>query len=227
MFIKNFKKILFKNNSLLKKKNEQGFALLLAVLVAGILLSVTYLMFSINLKQLSLSTAGKNSQTALFAADTGIECAEFYDNHIDGAFAGINLDNSNNRITLTSPALAGGGDMSCAGGDKNIPSFTPVQNGTVKANSTIYPNNASGCSGVCTYVTEFEIPPDTAKGSTVCTFVTVSKYIYSESGTGGRASDRIGTKIEARGYNICPPTTSNTTDDNNPLRVERGLEVYY
>jgi hypothetical protein len=78
MALRLYKKI--KNNS----HSKQGFALLMGVLVASVLLALTMVMFSISLKQLTLSTVSKESQIALYAADTGLECALYWDLKGDG-----------------------------------------------------------------------------------------------------------------------------------------------
>ncbi|MEK7134342.1 MAG: pilus assembly PilX N-terminal domain-containing protein [Patescibacteria group bacterium] len=58
---------------------DRGFVLPLAVLLAGILLSIGLAIFSITLKELTLSSSGRESQIAFFAADAGTECALYWD----------------------------------------------------------------------------------------------------------------------------------------------------
>ena len=57
----------------------KGFVLSFAVLVAGILLSIGLAIFTITLKELILSGSGRESQFAFYAADTGGECALYWD----------------------------------------------------------------------------------------------------------------------------------------------------
>ncbi len=61
------------------KVKSAGFVLPFAVLLSGILLSIGLAIFSITLKELILSSAGRESQFAFFAADAGAECALYWD----------------------------------------------------------------------------------------------------------------------------------------------------
>ncbi|MEX0652400.1 MAG: pilus assembly PilX N-terminal domain-containing protein [Candidatus Paceibacterota bacterium] len=66
----------------LKKKNKtqkRGFTLLVAVLISGVLLSIGLAIFNITIKELLLSSSGRESQFAFYAADSGIECALYWD----------------------------------------------------------------------------------------------------------------------------------------------------
>jgi Tfp pilus assembly protein PilX len=60
-------------------KSEKGFALLFAVLVSSVLLSIGISIFNITLKEIVLSSSGRESQFAFYAADTGAECALYWD----------------------------------------------------------------------------------------------------------------------------------------------------
>jgi hypothetical protein len=64
----------------------RGFTLLLAVLVSSILLALGFAIYNIAVKQVILSSAGRESQFAFYAADSGIECALYADYQQD-AFA--------------------------------------------------------------------------------------------------------------------------------------------
>lgn len=58
---------------------ERGFTILLAALVASLVLALGISVFSIARKQLLLSSFGRNSQYAFYAADTAAECALYHD----------------------------------------------------------------------------------------------------------------------------------------------------
>lgn len=68
-----------------KKRNataahsSAGFTLLLAALVASLVLSLGIAIFSIAQKSVTLSTLGRDSQFAFYAADTAAECALYWD----------------------------------------------------------------------------------------------------------------------------------------------------
>ncbi|MDP2593587.1 MAG: pilus assembly PilX N-terminal domain-containing protein [bacterium] len=58
---------------------NKGFTLLFAVLVGSLMLSIGIAILNISLKEMELSVAGRESQFAFYAADTGAECALFWD----------------------------------------------------------------------------------------------------------------------------------------------------
>ena len=60
-------------------KPQRGFTLLLSVLIASILLALGLAIFNIISKEIILSSSGRESQFAFYAADTGVECALFWD----------------------------------------------------------------------------------------------------------------------------------------------------
>lgn len=57
----------------------RGFTVLLSLLVAALLLILGLSMFTIVQKQVVLSSIGRDSQLAFYAADTGAECALYWD----------------------------------------------------------------------------------------------------------------------------------------------------
>jgi hypothetical protein len=58
---------------------QRGFTLLLAALIAAIVLSLASAIFSIAQKQVNLASLSQQSQYAFYAADTGSECALYWD----------------------------------------------------------------------------------------------------------------------------------------------------
>ncbi len=62
-----------------RNKGERGFTLLMAALVAAIVLALGSSIFSIAQKQVTLSSIGRDSVFAFYAADAGAECALYWD----------------------------------------------------------------------------------------------------------------------------------------------------
>ena len=62
-----------------KAADNKGFTLLVAVLVSGVLLAIGLAIFNITIKELLLSSSGRDSQFAFYAADSGAECALYWD----------------------------------------------------------------------------------------------------------------------------------------------------
>ncbi len=61
-------------------KGKRGFALLYAVVVSSVLLSVALGVSNIALKEIVFGTSAKDANDAFYAADTAAECTLFYDN---------------------------------------------------------------------------------------------------------------------------------------------------
>jgi hypothetical protein len=58
----------------------------MSVLISSVLLALGYEIYNLAVKEVNLSSSGRESQFAFFAADTGIECALWADSKLD-AFA--------------------------------------------------------------------------------------------------------------------------------------------
>ncbi|MEK7087903.1 MAG: hypothetical protein AAB891_01330 [Patescibacteria group bacterium] len=57
----------------------RGFTILFAVLVGGLLFSIGLAIAHLAIREVILGTAGRESNYAFFAADSGIECALYWD----------------------------------------------------------------------------------------------------------------------------------------------------
>ncbi len=91
-----------------RNKKTRGFTLLFAVLVGSLLFTLGIAIGNIALKEVVLSSAGKQSEKAFFSADAGTECALYWDIQ-KGAFPGSNGDKINcagSEITLSLAAAA-------------------------------------------------------------------------------------------------------------------------
>jgi len=63
----------------MKKDTQKGFTLFIAVVISSLLLLVVLSISNIALQETILSGAGRESQLAFYAADSGVECALFWD----------------------------------------------------------------------------------------------------------------------------------------------------
>jgi Tfp pilus assembly protein PilX len=61
------------------QRNTKGFTLFYAVLVSSLLLSIAIATFNISFKNSRLVAGSVDSQEAFYAADTGLECALYWD----------------------------------------------------------------------------------------------------------------------------------------------------
>lgn len=63
------------------RKEERGVALLIAILIGSIALSVGLGVYNRTYKELIFASFWKQAQTAFAAADSGLECAIYWDTH--------------------------------------------------------------------------------------------------------------------------------------------------
>jgi Tfp pilus assembly protein PilX len=59
-------------------KHNQGFALLMALVVVSVVISISLSVLDLTIKQLRLSTNSKDSEVAFSAANAGLECARYW-----------------------------------------------------------------------------------------------------------------------------------------------------
>jgi hypothetical protein len=69
------------------KKGNEGFAMLFSVLISSVLLSIGLSIFNLTIKELILSSSGRESQFSFYAADTGVECALYWNFEDPNPFA--------------------------------------------------------------------------------------------------------------------------------------------
>lgn len=155
-------------------KNQNGFTILYALLISSLLLSIGLGIYDLSLRGFSLAAAASESQKAIFAADTGLECALYWDlkaNNGDGVFS-----NFAPRGVIAAPC----------GLDANIiPSVNTA-------------NDYSSFQGISAnhpfleYLTQFTFYISANSLTASCASVQVSKNLTAST-----------TTIDSRGYNTC------------------------
>lgn len=170
-----------KSNMAVKKESQSGFTLFIALIVSSLLLAIGFSLSTIILKQLVFANSGKESQLAFYAADSGAECALYWDRKdIDG-------------ITIVGGSFATSSsafeDIFCGTGG----SYLTGQVGNFS--KSVSPD---GLQATTTFYVDYS-DRNTADNPNhkACAFVTVSKWIDSSSGS---PVDR--TQIDSRGYNV-------------------------
>jgi hypothetical protein len=63
-----------------RRLRRGGFTAFFAVLVSALALAIGLSIYDLLLRELTLSQTARDSQSAIFAADTGVECALYWDN---------------------------------------------------------------------------------------------------------------------------------------------------
>lgn len=59
--------------------HKRGFTIFFAVLVSSLALAIGLVIYDVTVRQLALATSSLQSQYAIYAADTGAECALYWD----------------------------------------------------------------------------------------------------------------------------------------------------
>ncbi len=100
---------------------QKGFTILFAVLVSSIILALGLGIVAITMKEVRLSGTGRDSQLAFYAADSGAECAFYWDlkgDYFSTSTANISEVICNNQQftnTSDSPAYSWGGGVDSQG----------------------------------------------------------------------------------------------------------------
>ena len=119
-------------NNELRIKNKglkEGFTLIFAVLIVSLLIAIAISISNIALKQLAISAVSRESQIAFYAADSGAECAIYWD--VQGPYL-------TPAFNFASPDTGSiGGTMSCGASLDAQPSFQVLSDST----GTYYQNN--------------------------------------------------------------------------------------
>lgn len=178
---------------------KKGFTIFVAVVVSGLLLLVVLSISNIALKETILSGAGRESELAFYAADSGVECALFWDwrNPGNTAFMSpVQQIDCGVDVTYALPNTGGVGYV-----QSEYPSFDPGD-----PQSLNKPLCSSVVSGSRPMVSNFTI--DFENGT--CAQVRVEKCYNGAV---------LETSIESQGRSSC--------DITNLRRFERGIEVFY
>ncbi len=72
--------VFYRLDSCLRRNDKQSaFTILFAVIVSSLVLALGLGIVAITMKEVKLSGNGRDSQLAFYAADSGLECAQYYD----------------------------------------------------------------------------------------------------------------------------------------------------
>lgn len=181
----------------MKKNTSKGFTIFFAALVSSLALAVGLAIYDLTVRELDLSATASQSQYAIYAADTGAECALYWDikyNTNQSAFA----TSSGSTGLPTSGILCNTQDVALYGTPPN-PIEAPPSNWTPWT-SVVTPTTAT----TTFYVSFLPAVP-------YCAMVEVGKF------TDG--SGITYTNIVSHGYNTC--------FSGGVTRLERTLQVTY
>ena len=160
-------------------RNIRGFTLLAAIITTSMLLIVSFVVANVALKQLVLSRSSQESQYSFYNADSGTECAIFWDLKNAGGVSAFATSTANTitcngqSISVASPVVP------------TLPASTPTLIG-------------GGGNANPTSIFKIDFP----KG---CTIVKVTKSYPPQAPYNGQV---LLTQINSYGYNTCDTSAS-------------------
>jgi len=162
------------------QKNNRGFTVLFASLIGSLVMAIGMAILAVTIMQINLSSAGRESQHAFYAADTGTECALYLN------YGGGNPDAGTSVCPDGVFPKPGGGNLSLV---CETAFAYKCQGQTV---SFGIPNTNTDGS----LTTHFELN-DKSNPENTCFSINVTKK-----------SDNS-TAVESRGYSTCDPNSPN------------------
>src|SRR3989338_283641 len=96
--------------------NNKGFTIFFAMLAGGLALSIGIAIYDLTIRELDLSATATQSQYAIYAADTGVECALYWDYKCAGGGCadGSAFATSSSYLGATSGVSCNGQDVAAA-----------------------------------------------------------------------------------------------------------------
>ncbi len=122
-------------------KNNKGYTLLFAVIVSSIVLSVGISILSISKKEILLANSSRESISAFYAADTGLECAINQDVKLATSSPGVSITCINQAITI-------------------FPTFPNADNGTGLFTYDLRMSTSSKSCAKVTVLKYYQLDPD-------------------------------------------------------------------
>jgi hypothetical protein len=168
------------------KRNSRGFTIFFATLVASLALAIGLAIYDITVRQLNLSTTTVQSQYAIFAADSGAECALYWDSKYNSS--GSAFATSSTSVVPSSGITCGSYDIAAVG-------TPPVPFVPAPTNWGPWSTQTSSNTATTTFTLSF--PP-----YSYCAIVQVAKVTNQSSGI-------INTTIYSHGYNTCATNAQN------------------
>jgi len=164
----------------LHKIRQEGFALLMTLIVVSVVISVGLTLLDLTIKQLKLSSGSKDSENSFHAANAGVECARYW------------------RLTQEVSFETGVAvPVTCFGQAPVITTVQTLASGIYKYDFQITWSNSTRCSKI-SMITLSSDPSSLASSTlnNVPTYIPGYPFVRKECAPGGRC-----TIISAQGYN--------------------------
>ena len=167
------------------KKTEQGFALLMTLIVVTVVISIGLSVLDLSIKQVRLSTNARDSEIAFHAANAGMECARYIRR---------SLSNAMENGTAISPNCFVGGPS-----PNTVTEISSDSNGDVYRYD--YAFSWGGAAPRCSQVTTLVASSSISGAGLVIANMTTLVPGYPTGATKTCAAGERCTVISVRGYN--------------------------
>jgi len=189
---------------------QKGFTLFFAMLVAALSLSVGLAIYDLTAREIDLSSTATQSQYALYAADTGAECALYWDTKYvyNANYTGSAFGTSTPPGSIWAPTSVFCSGTS-GGASLDVTTLPPPSQDLSR-----YPE-CTGNSGSAWCVSSTATAATTTFSLTYATLPYCAVVEVAKRTVG----NVLFTTITSRGYNTCA--------SGAPVRVERALQINY
>lgn len=192
------------------KKNTKGFTLFYALLVSSLALVIGASIFDITVREIDLSNAATQSQYAVYIADSGAECALYWDSKYTNGNNGTSFGGSLNNGGSNSAFATSSTDTTMVPTAGMWCNMVDIATAAVTAGTwplQVAPNGPPNTNAATSTFTVTGTPIASKNNQTPCALVYVAKV--------GNPSV---TTITSHGYNTCVA---------GPLQLERVFQVTY
>lgn len=179
---------------------NKGFTIFFAVLAGGLALAIGVAIYDLTVRELNLSATATQSQYSIYAADTGVECALYWDY----------------KCTLSTCAIEAANPL------KGSAFATSTSNKTNGDGTPFPPTSGILCNSVDVAAAAVTAGTWPAAGATTEAATTMFTITFDAQPYCAKVEViKIGTDttVISRGYNTCAA--------NAPLRLERALRITY
>jgi hypothetical protein len=190
------------------EQTQRGYTLLFAILTATLVLGVTVFILSVSRKQFMLSATARDSMSAYYAADSGIECMVL-------VVASLDIENSS-----TFPCSRNNGleiDGQAALPEIDIPAGEELGTGEIPSGFDVSDLAANPVRRSPPAGEKIYIPLRREDGEVyACARITIYQGIDENNG-----NQR--TVVQSRGYNLCDDLNDGP-DADSPRTLERAIQ---
>lgn len=203
-------------------RHNRGFTAFVAVLVSSLALAIGLAIYDLLNRELILSQTARESQIAIFAADTGVDCALYWDNKaVDANFASGDARGATSIFGTSSTAQWGtGGSVVPTCNTQVIENQGPVNTVDLTQYADAVAYNCTSSSSWCRVLTSttaatttFALILNPSGATTLGVSVPCAIVVVAKRGNPAQTS------ITSHGFNNCM--------DKGPVRLERALQVNY